>query len=255
MTRALVWLVRSKPIAANALAQFAQADTEVFQHSMIDQQIADGSAIADALEQAKHAQWLIFVSPFAVHAAQILVPELFDPELAAQRQWAVVGTSTALALRELRIDPQWQPPADQEGSAALLARLHKQRWVGQSVAIFAAPDGLQILQESLREAGAMVCVVPVYQRRPYQITSAQLADCAAKFTALTAIQFASALQLEQWQLAFAEALSSHRPNWQSEIIVVVPSERVAILARQLGFAKIRVQSALEDTALARFLLT
>jgi uroporphyrinogen-III synthase len=266
--RPLICLVRSKALDADAAELFALANTDVMQISMIDQVIQDAASIDAALTAASNAQWLIFVSPFAVHAAQQLLPNLFErtqvqsrlqsrPE---PRQWAAVGQSTARALHgalgDLPIDQVWQPSADQEGSAALLAALPLQRIVNQTVAVFAAPDGLSILQDGLRAAGAQVIDVPIYQRRARQSDLPTLS--VGTLAALAAIQFASVMQLELWLGRYAAviaAATAANANWQSEIIVIVPSTRVAAAAERAGFAKIRVQSVSDDTALARFLLT
>jgi uroporphyrinogen-III synthase len=320
--RPIICLVRSKALDADAAELFALANTDVMQISMIDQVIQDAASIDAALAAASNAHWLIFVSPFAVHATQQLLPSLFERTHVKSRDWAAVGQSTARALHgalsALPINQIWQPSADREGSAALLAVLPLPRFVDQTVAVFAAPDGLSILQDGLSAAGAQVIDVPVYQRRARQspqvaqsavgqtispqvpqsavgqtispqvaqsavgqtispqvaqsavgqTISPQVAQSAVGQTSpsmtvellarLAAIQFASVLQLELWLTRYATVIAAAiaaNPNWRSEIIVIVPSARVAAAAERAGFAKIRVQSVSDDTALARFLLT
>lgn len=122
----------------------------------------DSGALRAQMAEISAADWLVFVSPRAVHYAHALSP--LD-QLPA-RQWAAVGRATAAALQDYAqaLDPGIVTPSTTQDSEGLLAALPLARLRGQRVWIVRGETGRGALAAGLKAGGATVQFLPVYRR-------------------------------------------------------------------------------------------
>jgi uroporphyrinogen-III synthase len=184
------------------------------------------AALQFALEQAKSADWRVFVSPAAVHAAAVHVPEF--------RMWpgqqAAVGAQTAALLG------QALAPCEGEGAAALLAQLPSDL-SGKTVAIFAARDGLGLLHNTCAARGARMIAVPAYQRVTPKPTPATRAACVAAHRAYVG------------SVAFLDALMVARGH--VPLMIFAPSARVCAHARHYRCAVVDCGASNDQALIAQ----
>lgn len=184
--------------------------------------------LCELLKSACKADWHVFVSPQAVQAACTL-----EPAIATwSGRFAAVGASTAATLNRANV----LVPAQGEGARALLDMPDLQQMDGTHVALYAAPDGLELLACTLTQRGARVLVVPVYRRVASALTSAQTAQCRTAALAYVG------------SVAFLQALLVARAG--QPLRVLAPSERVAAAARAFGCVATVCQGTTEQAIAA-----
>jgi len=190
---------------------------------------ADADAASRALDAARGAERVVFVSPAAVRAAWRLCPEL---RFAPAAQIAAVGTGTARALARRGVRDVLVPAA-QQNSDGLLALPEFADLRGCRVALVGAPGGRDTLPVTLRERGARLERIEVYRRAPPHWTRRHLAalDVAPK-PWLLLISSAEALGHLVARLP-AGLLAALR-----EADTIVSSPRLAALATGQGFAHV-----------------
>lgn len=192
-------------------------------------QVRDDDATRDALRAALRAPRVLVTSPSAVRAARSLQP------LQARRgqRWFAVGAGTAAALRRAGVDDVQAPTRmDSEG---LLALPGLQALEGSDLGFISAPGGRGLLVPALQARGARVLRADVYER----IAIAPSPRAVSQLLALGApsvLALSSGEALESVLAALpAPALARLR---QSRVLAA--SERLAVLARQHGFADVVV---------------
>ncbi|MCK9488824.1 MAG: uroporphyrinogen-III synthase [Xanthomonadales bacterium] len=179
--------------------------------------------------------WL-FTSPASVRFARQQLPELFAADGALARAAAegkvfAPGPGTAAILAGHGITPVAIPAGsyDSEGLLALpgLAAPHD-----GSLALVGAPHGRGLLAPSLRERGAQVHELHVYQRLPARLPARRLAAVPAD-RARTALIVTSGRMLER----LVQVLPAQRLDlWRRQLPLILASQRLADLAGELGFA-------------------
>lgn len=207
------------------------------------------------LNAARAAGWHVFVSPQAARAAFSLQPEI----MTWPGRFAAVGLATAAALNLTKLDGPfcqsktnlYSPfcqgktrvlvPARGEGAQALLDMPDLQQMSGSLVAIYAAPDGLPLLDYTLTARGARILRIPVYRRVATNLTTEQIAQCSSA-------QFAYV-----GSVAFLEALLRARGG--KPMFVLAPSARVASAARALGCPSLICESTNDEAIAAKILLS
>jgi uroporphyrinogen-III synthase len=191
----------------------------------------DRAAVQRALAHARTAELVIFVSPAAVRYAFAAQPKL---RFARSTRVAAVGTGTTRALARRGIKAVLHPRARQDSEGLLaLPELHHLR--GARVALIGAPDGRELLQQSLRARHARVIRIDVYQRHTPPFSQRQLAALErAPAPLLTLVSSAQTLlrlrdDLPLW--LFARLAAGH---------LIVSSARLAQIARASEFSSIDV---------------
>lgn len=187
------------------------------------------ATVASRLRAAAFDDW-IFTSPAAARACFALVPALRLPRRA--RAFAV-GAGTRRALARHGVDAYMpESGADSEGLLALptLADVRNRR-----IALIGAPGGRNLIAPALRERGARVEAIDVYERRAPRLTRRHFdALAAAPQPWVTLLSSAEALA------NLIERLPSDlAARWRTQPLVVA-SERLAALARAQGFDDIGV---------------
>jgi uroporphyrinogen-III synthase len=182
-----------------------------------------------ALRRALDAPRVLFTSPAAVRAAHALQP--LRPRRG--QHWFAVGAGSAAALRRAGIPDVAAPTRmDSEG---LLALPGLQDIAGTAIGLVTAPGGRGTLVPALQARGAQVMRADVYARVPV----------APAPRALTALREAtSPLVLA---LSSGEALQRTLATVPDDIAtilrtacVVAASDRLAVLAKTLGFTDVMV---------------
>ncbi|HEV8694282.1 MAG TPA: uroporphyrinogen-III synthase [Lysobacter sp.] len=187
----------------------------------------DSKQVRADLRAALAASRVIFTSPAAVRAARAL------QGLKARRgqSWCAVGAGTAAALRRAGI-AEVQAPArmDSEGLLALPAL---QQLDGQEVGLVTAPGGRNVTAPTLRARGARVLRAEVYAREAIELPPRSLEQVRRSAAPLLlALSSGEALQRVLAAVPADVAAILRRAR------VAAASERLAALARELGFADI-----------------
>jgi len=172
---------------------------------------------------------IIFVSPNAVRHTFSLVPELsFSP----QTRVAAIGMVTANALvrrgvNRVIVSSERQ---DSEGLLALheLDSLHNQQW-----ALIGAPGGREVLAQTLRERGAKVQSILVYERLAPRLGHHHVRLLMTAVPPLF-VFCSSAESLMNLSQCLPSTAWSKLLNAQ----IIVSSSRLADIARQHGFEQI-----------------
>lgn len=161
---------------------------------------------------------VIFVSPAAVAFGMALIDRHW-PQYPVTVDWVAVGERTRQALAQWGV-AALAPAGDDERSEGLLALPELEAVVGEKVLIMRGRGGRELLAESLRERGARVALLELYERVPLSVSLPDSGEVAGLVVSSVAVL--------QALLDSGGAALAARP-------VVVPSERVAVAARQAGF--------------------
>lgn len=160
--------------------------------------------------------------------------------------WWGMGESTQAMLAAAGIDAG--RPATGDTSEALLAHLLPQIRMHDKVLIVRGQGGRQTLSDALTAAGAKVDYAQCYQRKMPQLSALQLLQ-VDEFAPQTVI-LQSGETLENF-----DALLAHKP-WcdKHNIVLVLPSMRVADQARALGYRVLLTSSSASNQSMCDTLL-
>ena len=177
----------------------------------------------------------IFVSGNAVELGLELIDKYW-PMLPVGIDYFAIGERTAALLQQAGI--QANSPKGRQNSEELLQLPQLQQLKNQRIIIFRGVGGREILSSKLVERGARVEYCELYRRvvQPEALAVArqQKADCLIAHSG-------------ELITAMGEAKSTLFANTP----VVVPSERVAAIARQLGYNRVvSADNALPESMLA-----
>nr|WP_318384911.1 uroporphyrinogen-III synthase [uncultured Enterobacter sp.] len=159
-----------------------------------------------------------------------------------------IGRTTALALHTVSgVDVRY--PSDREISEVLLQLPELQNIAGKRAIILRGNGGRELLAETLASRGATVSFCECYQR------SAKFYDGAEEAMrwhsrGVTTLVVTSGEMLQQ---LFSLIPAWYRENWLLRCRLVVVSERLAHLARDLGWQDILVADNADNDALLRAL--
>lgn len=206
---------------------------------------ADAAAAALLLHGQRRAAAWIFTSANAVAAAE----KMFNPKHWHAPVFAV-GEATAEALRQLGHVAR-RPPPEAIHSEGLLSLPELQVMVGQTVVIVTGEGGRDGLREPLLARGAVVEVATVYRR----VVVPHLAETvAATLDGVTALLVTSGESLVALHKCLRSALPAAAQVQLLARPLVVPSRRVAAMAKGLGFAEARLPATVSDAAFVQALL-
>lgn len=185
------------------------------------QALPETPALRACLQALADYTAVVFVSPAAVAFGMAWVDH-FWPQYPTGPTWIAVGEATRQALATWGITAV-APPAAAEDSEGMLALPALQQVGEAKVLILRGQGGRELLATTLRQRGARVDIVELYQRRPQQVTLPAVAAVAGLVVSSQAVLDAL---LGNDGLRFAG-----RP-------MVVPSRRVADAAREAGFEQV-----------------
>ncbi|WP_202307053.1 uroporphyrinogen-III synthase [Dryocola clanedunensis] len=191
---------------------------------------------------------LVFVlSQHVVHYAQPLLRrnQLKWPE---NLSWFAIGRTTALALHTVSHLPV-RYPLDRETSEVLLQLPELQNVAGKRVLILRGNGGRELLGNNLASRGAKVDFCECYQRcaKIYDGTEEAF---RWRERGVNTLVVTSGEMLKQLYTLIPEW---YRTDWLLHCRLVVVSERLAIVARELGWQDIRIADNADNDALLRAL--
>jgi uroporphyrinogen-III synthase len=159
-----------------------------------------------------------------------------------------IGRSTALALHTVSgIDIRY--PLDREISEVLLQLPELQNIQGKRALILRGNGGRELLGNTLKARGALVDFCECYQRSMKHYDGAEEA-MRWHTRGVNTLVVTSGEMLQQ---LFSLTPLWYRENWLLHCRLLVVSERLAHLARELGWQDIRVADNAENDALIRAL--
>ena len=193
------------------------------------------AATRQALAAALGCPTVVFTSPAAVHAASAL--QAWPPR--PGQRWVAVGAGTQRALRQTGADAIAPARMDSEGVLDLpaIAGLAK----GDRVGIVTAPGGRGAIARALLARGIALHRADVYARVPLPLR----ADALARLDDALAARGPVFIALSSGE-AFHRTLAATGPARAAMLraaTCIAASERLAGLARDAGFARVRVAAS------------
>ncbi len=165
--------------------------------------------------------------------------EIYWPQLPLHQVWFAIGRKTANTLSHFDVSPQ--SPKSSASSEGLLALDSLNHVSGQRILIIKGEGGLTLLEDTLRELGASVSVLPVYCRQcpdyPEHTLANRLKDDFINTILCTSGETLSNLM----------TLAGETPLRLCDLIV--PSERVAELAYNTSFRQIIIANGASNDAM------
>lgn len=202
--------------------------------------LAEGDAALLASRQhiadLDHYHTLIFISVNAVEYGLREIDRLW-PQWPARVNVLAIGAVTARALRDspLAVVAGMEMLGGAERGAmnteALLAHPQLQDLTHQRLLIFRGVGGREALADKLRQRGAVVDYAECYRRSEVVLAEGELDGLLASQQINTVC-----LNSGETVLAFSRLIS--HSDYLTKLELIVPSERVANLARQQGFRHI-----------------
>ncbi|MGK9174458.1 uroporphyrinogen-III synthase [Yokenella regensburgei] len=166
----------------------------------------------------------------------------------ADPDYFAIGRTSALALHKVSgIDVRY--PLDREISEVLLQLPELQSIEGKRALILRGNGGRELLGQTLQERGAIVEFCECYQRSMKYYDGAEEA-MRWHTRGVTTLVVTSGEMLQQ---LFSLTPPWYRENWLLGCRLLVVSERLANLARELGWQDIQVADNAENDALIRAL--
>jgi uroporphyrinogen-III synthase len=194
----------------------------------------DRAAAQTALQQARGADLVVFISPSAVRFAFALDPKL---RFTRATQVCAIGAATARALLRRGVKNVLRPAARAD-SDALLALPELAHVRGKRVVLVAAPGGRELLAQTLHARRARVAYAHVYARTAPRFTRRQLAALEQAGAPLVTL-LSSAEVLDNLRAALPLDLFARLAEGE----LVVSSERLAAAARASLFANVHVAAS------------
>ncbi len=200
--------------------------------------LRDDAITRKALREALVADAVVFTSPNAVRAAANLLP------LRKRKgaDWLAVGAGTASALRRAGIADVASPERMDSEGVLSLAALRDVR--GRRVGLVTAPGGRGVIATTLARRGARITRADVYER----IAIAPSPRAVATLRALRTRPWLALSSGEALQRLLA-ALPADAARVLRTSRVLAASERLAVLAHELGFDDIHVATDARPRAL------
>lgn len=166
----------------------------------------------------------------------------------AQVQWFAIGRTTALAFHDVS-GLNIRYPQDREISEVLLQLPELQNIAGKRALILRGNGGRELLGNTLAERGAHIAFCECYQRCPKHYNGAEEAYRWQQRGVDTLIVTSGEMLRQLYTLT----PDWYRHNWLLCCQLVVVSERLACLARELGWRDIHVADNADNDALLRAL--
>lgn len=183
---------------------------------------------------------IIFISRNAVQFG-LPVLEEYWPQW-PQLNWFAVGKSTAAELKVADISAEFPQRSGSEGLLDL-ERLKKVQ--GQKVLIVRGGKGRELLASELSNRGADIQYLEVYERTAISYGQDLASDTVENRVNLCVVTSAEGLKQLQASLNSIEI---------GKLTLVVPSQRLEILARDLGMDKVQCAQGADDESLLEKLL-
>ena len=178
---------------------------------------------------------VIFISRNAARIGADLIDQYW-PQLPVGVEWIAIGQGTADELSHLGIDAQVNPGVDSE---ALLDAPQLRELSDQRILLVKGVGGRDLLRKILEKRGAIVDEIEIYQRTPCDYTDTELVERISK-------------PLDALLITSGEALIAlEHIKWRDlrSSLLIVPSERIASQAQELGYQNIQTSAGASDRAM------
>lgn len=184
---------------------------------------------------------VIFISANAVGFG---LPEFekFWPQFPVGIVWYAIGSATASQLESVGIDAQ--TPSQSMDSEGLLDLDSLQNVTGQRVLIVKGIGGRDTIAQKLTARGALVDEFACYERRLPVLQKGELANKLAQ-QKVAVVLLSSGEGLANLQLLLSPTETSNFTH----LCLIVPSQRVARMAREAGFETIVIAQNASDAAM------
>jgi len=186
-------------------------------------------------------QHVIFISGNAVRFGMACIEDYW-PQLPAGPAWYAIGDSTATLLRDFGIDATTPGSAMTSEGLLALPRLAAVR--DQRVLIVKGEGGRAALCEELARRGARVDELACYRRHCPDLSPGELAARLREW-AIDYIMISSGEGLANLQALLTTAETTKFRH----VGLIVPSQRVARMAREVGFDRVVTAENASDVAM------
>ena len=245
-----IWLTRPRGTPSELEPQLERLGARVLRAPLLEIQplgedhpaLQAGLGCVARLSKYRH---VIFISGNAVRHGMALLNRVWA-ELPPGVSWYAVGSSTAKQLGEFIAEVQ-QPPGPQMDTEALLSLPALQSVAGDNVLIVRGLGGREALAQALRARGAEVDYLEAYHRAK----SGTLPEEVQRAVNAGAVDFIVAASGETLDALVAQLKSGPQ---NVDAAIVVPGQRVAQLAREMGFEHTVVASNAGDAAVLEALI-
>lgn len=246
-SRPVVLVTRPEGQAAELVAAVAAAGYPVHSQPLLELQALRGLSSVQRqlvmdLDRYRH---VIFISGNAVRHGMGYI-ENYWPQLPVGLCWYAIGKATAALLRQHGV-PAVTPAGDMT-SEALLAEPDLKAVDGERVLIIKGEGGRATLREELERRGAQVDELACYRRACPDLADGELSRRLSRW-GIRLILISSGEGLAN-MLAL---LSPEETTKFTGITLIVPSERVARMAREAGFDRVVTAENASDDAMMRAL--
>ena len=196
--------------------------------------VNDDRTLREQLSRLKQTDLAIFISPNAVRYGMEAIRTSGD--MPASLRIASVGQGSASALRELGIG-HIIAPTERFDSESLLVLPELHNLAGKRVMIFRGDGGRALLGDTLKARGAQVEYVTCYLRSKPDVDVSALLKVLPHAIIVTSSEALSYLR---------EMLDESQRRVAYGITLLVPHERIAEAARQLGWQQVIVTESGDD---------
>lgn len=163
-------------------------------------------------------------------------------------RYFAIGRTTALALHQVS-GAEVRYPLDREISEVLLQLPELQNIAGKKALILRGNGGRELLAETLTARGADVTLCECYQRVAIHYDGAEEAMRWQSRGVSTLVVTSGEMLQQLWTLIPLW----YRESWLLKCRLLVVSERIAKLAREMGWQDIQVADSADNDALLRAL--
>jgi uroporphyrinogen-III synthase len=158
-----------------------------------------------------------------------------------------IGYATQLALKKLQIDAK---SPQQPVTESLLTESSLQQLAGRRVLILRGVGGRETLAEQLRLRGAVVEYCELYRREPIEYDPVYLIQSWKNHNVKTIVVTSG--EILKNLLTLVGAIDK---EWLVRCNLIVPSNRVAMLAQEIGFSRCFVANGASNKAISQTLMT
>jgi len=235
LTGLKIAITRPREQAVQLAQRIEQAGGNALLFPLLDiTAVQDTRGLNEQIFRLSQFDLAIFISPNAVRygIAAIRVAGSLPPKL----KIATVGQGSAKALHELGI-AKVIAPKERFDSEGLLAMPELQDIDGWRVMIFRGDGGRELLGDTLKARGATVEYAACYQRSKPQQDAGVLLSAAPDAITVTSSEALGYL----WQMLDSKAQQAMRL-----IPIFVPHPRIAELAIQQGWKKVKLTGSGDD---------
>lgn len=208
---------------------------------------ADLSKLPQALAQLNANDLVFVLSQHAVNYANSVINRA-GLQWPAHVSYYAIGRTTALAMHRISSLPI-EYPRGREISENLLLMPALQQLSGKQALIMRGNGGRELIGETLTERGAVVSYYECYQRTPVHYDGAEQSAHWQRAGINTLVVTSG----EMLQQLYTLVPDYYRTSWLLHCHLIVVSERLATLARELGWSTIRVADNADNDALMRAL--